>query len=293
MKKPEIDVGFLWLKNSEEFLNMNKLNKIEKMRIKKNKRNLLLSQKKGQLAIFIILAIAIVAILIFILYKPIQTFIKGSDPSTEIKKCSEDALKEAINLIEIQGGTINHENFVNYEDSKIEYACYTNEYYLPCKNTNLLMISSMQKEIETYVLPAIKDCFTKVKNNLNSKGQEASFSKVDVKVELVPSSANILISSDLKVEREQARNYGEISTSISSGIYDLAIISSSIINWEARYGDSESTIYMSIYPNIKVEKKRYGENKIYIITDRISNDKFMFAVRGGVFPAGYGIMSVI
>ena len=65
------------------------------------------------------------------------------------------------------------------------------------------------------------------------------------------------------------------------------MISSSILNWEARYGDSETMNYMIYYPSIKVEKKKQGDGStVYIITDRLDLDKFMFASRSMALPAG-------
>ena len=66
------------------------------------------------------------------------------------------------------------------------------------------------------------------------------------------------------------------------------MIASSISNWEAKYGDSETMNYMIYYPNLKVEKKKQGDGTtIYIITDKESEDKFMFASRSLVLPAGF------
>ena len=44
---------------------------------------------------------------------------------------------------------------------------------------------------------------------------------------------------------------------------------------------------MSFYPDIKVEKKQLNDGiKVYIVTDRNTDDMFRFAVRGGVAPLG-------
>ena len=74
-----------------------------------------------------------------------------------------------------------------------------------------------------------------------------------------------------------------------SRLYDLVSIATSILNWEARYGDSETTLYMAYYPDIKVEKNlRDDGTKIYTLSDRNTKDKFVFATRSVAWPAGYG-----
>jgi hypothetical protein len=44
---------------------------------------------------------------------------------------------------------------------------------------------------------------------------------------------------------------------------------------------------MLYYPNIKIEKKKLGEGStVYILTNRETLDKFVFASRSVVIPAG-------
>ena len=47
---------------------------------------------------------------------------------------------------------------------------------------------------------------------------------------------------------------------------------------------------MLLYPNIKVEKlKQEDGSKIYIITSRDTNEKFVFASRSLSWPAGFSL----
>jgi len=65
------------------------------------------------------------------------------------------------------------------------------------------------------------------------------------------------------------------------------MITSSIINWEARYGDSESLSFMMHYPSLKIEKKLQSDGTtIYILTNKNTLDKFMFASRSVALPVG-------
>jgi hypothetical protein len=68
----------------------------------------------------------------------------------------------------------------------------------------------------------------------------------------------------------------------------LTSIANSILNLETTYCDSETTLYMALYHNLKVEKiLRDSGTKVYIITDRDTGNKFQFASRSQVWPAGY------
>jgi len=75
---------------------------------------------------------------------------------------------------------------------------------------------------------------------------------------------------------------------LNNNLYELVSIVNSILNWEARYGDSETTIYMNYYHDLKVEKKKQSDGStIYILTDRNTLDKFQFASRSVAWPPGY------
>ena len=92
--------------------------------------------KKGQVTIFIIIAIVIigVAILFFFLI-PETKVTPGFDeqnPSAFIQTCIEDKISGAVETVSLQGGSIEPINSILYQNSKVEYLCYTTEYYVPC-----------------------------------------------------------------------------------------------------------------------------------------------------------------
>jgi hypothetical protein len=75
---------------------------------------------------------------------------------------------------------------------------------------------------------------------------------------------------------------------LNNNLYQLVNIADSIIDFESIYGDSETTIYMNYYHDLKVEKlKQIDESTIYILTDRTDGNKFQFASRSYAFPPGY------
>ena len=64
-------------------------------------------------------------------------------------------------------------------------------------------------------------------------------------------------------------------------------IANSILSMEVQFGDSETTIYMNYYHDLKVEKKKQTDGTtIYILTDRITGDVFQFASRSIAWPPG-------
>ena len=76
-------------------------------------------------------------------------------------------------------------------------------------------------------------------------------------------------------------------------MYDLIMTSVSIIDYESTYGDSETTLYMQYYPDLKIEKTKLSDGTtIYVLTNVISKESFTFASRSLAWPPGYGIEEV-
>lgn len=246
--------------------------------------------KKAQLTIFIILAIAIVAVLLVLFLPRIKTFISPASPENYVKGCIEDKMQEdnIIERISLQGGSLEPKNYILYQSNKVDYVCYTDEYLKKCMMQKPVLKQEIESEINGYVAPVAESCINKLKKQLEDKGSSVSLGKIVSSVSINPDAILIDVNAQMSVTKEGTSSYNKFRINIQSKLYDLIMISSSIANWEARYGDSESMAYMLYYPNIKVEKKKQGDGStIYILTHRISNDKFQFASRSLVIPEGY------
>ncbi len=248
--------------------------------------------KKAQVTIFIILAIAIVAIILVLLYPRIKVAISGPIAVDYIDKCIEDSTKEAIDIVKMQGGSVEPENYILYQGDKIEYSCYTNEYYKTCIMQKPFLKNDIESEITKYITPKIKECFSSLKQQLESKGSSVSLNlnEISVKTSVIPTYLLVEVDAPLTVSKSDGAtsSFKKFNKDVKSDIYDLIMVASSISNWEARYGDSETMNFMAFYPNLKIEKKKQGDGTtIYILTNIISGDKFQFASRSLVFPPGY------
>ncbi|MDD5193636.1 MAG: hypothetical protein PHF67_03550 [Candidatus Nanoarchaeia archaeon] len=252
--------------------------------------------KKGQLTIFIILAIAIVAIvaLLFMQRENLPISITPETPISQIKGCiignenDADSLKSLNTKIENQGGTLAPKNYFLYQDNKIEYLCYTNEFYKKCVVQKPLLKADIEKELKGQIEGKINSCLESFRNSYQGKGYTISYKKPEVSVELIPKTIVVSLNElNLKITKEKTESYKDLNIDFESKLYNFAIISSSIITSEVRYGDSEAIIYMINYPSMKVEKKKQGDGTdVYILTDKDTNEKFMFAARSLVIPPG-------
>ena len=245
--------------------------------------------KKAQVTIFIILALAIIIVLllIFLGRDRIGTLITGESPVEQIKRCVAESFEPALDLIRLQGGSLAPENYYLYQGNKLDYLCYTEENYKQCVMQKPLLKQSIERELEAYLQPRARNCIESVKSSLQGKGYAVSSKNPVINIQLIPNSILIDIKSDLRISKDITETHESIKVDINSKLYEHVMVASSISNWEAKYGDSETMNYMIYYPDLKVEKKKQGDGTtVYILTDRGSLDKFMFASRSIVLPAG-------
>ncbi len=246
--------------------------------------------KKAQLTLWIIVAIVIVAAIALLFYLRIpQRYIFPSAPDVQLQNCIKDDLKKAIEIISSRGGSTEPVNSMMYEGEKVEYLCYTNQYYQTCNNQQPMLKQHIEREILEQIQPQAEKCVQDLKENLMAKGYSIGGGKTDISVSLSLDNIEVSISGFSAVKEEAGERYSKFEIRQKSQLYDLVMLTTSILNWEARYGDSDITTYMIYYPNIKIEKYKQSDgSKIYILTDTPSQEKFVFATRSLSWPAGYG-----
>jgi flagellar basal body-associated protein FliL len=259
--------------------------------LKKNRRGAGWN-RKGQVTIFIILAIIIVALafLIYSFWPQIKTTIgtQQKDPQAFMQSCIETDIKEAVDKVSLQGGSIAPENYILYNDNKVEYLCYTDEFYRNCIVQQPMLKLHTELEIRDEISDNVESCFASLKDSYEKKGYDVSLEKGDKTVELLPKRIVTTFNYSLTLTKGDTQEYDSFVVMLDNNLYELVSIVNSIIEWEATYGDADPTTYMTYYPDLKVEKKLNGSgDKIYILTDRNTGNKFEFAIKGQVWPAGY------
>lgn len=249
--------------------------------------------KDSQITIFVIIAILIIAILLIIFYPQIKKAIVPATPYEMVpRECVQEATKEALNLVMLKGGNLNPELYFNYNDEKLPYLCYTSEWYQTCVMQVPLLKQTIEREASAFAQEKIIACYNTMIENLKNKGYNVQVSGTKTaQILLQPKKAliNFGISLQLtKGEYKQTLESNSLKVNYNSNAYDIIMIASSIQNFEARYGDSIIDTYMAFYPNLKVEKLKQSDGtKVYIITDRDTQEKLQFATRSLAWPPGY------
>ena len=247
---------------------------------------------RGQVTIFIIIAIIIVAIglLIYSFYPKLTTTFSNEEknPPAYIQACIEEKIQDTVEKVSIQGGVINPVNSLLYNDTQVEYLCYTEEYYVPCVVQQPMLKTHIEKEIKDEINSDVESCFSSMKGSYEKKGYTVQLTSGEKKVELYPERIVSTFDYSLTLTKgSDTQKYDSFIVVLNNNLYELVSIANNIIEWETLFGDAETTTYMTYYHDLKVEKNLRGnKGKIYVLTNRNTGDKFQFAIRGQIMPAG-------
>ncbi len=251
-----------------------------------NKRN------KGQVTIFIIIAIIVVGLAVlfyFIIPRPGSTAeFDEKNPYAFMQFCLEDKIKDTIDVISLQGGSVAPEHYFTYNDVDIEYLCYTNENLKLCVVQRQFLKQHIESEIEDEIKGDVVACFNALKESYEDKSYDVNLEPGITNIELLPKRVVASFDYVLTVSKAQTDRYDSFNVVLNNNLYELTSIANSVIEWEATLGEADPRIYMTFYPDLKVEKNlRDDGTKIYVLTDRNTENKFQFASRSLVFPPGY------
>jgi len=251
--------------------------------------------KRSQVTLFVILAIVIVALLIiFFTYALPKIRSYFSNPQTNLENCFKDNIKKELPKILLSGGTLTPELYFMYEGGMVDYLCYTSEYYRTCAMQKPFIKQDIENQLKIAINANVQKCFNDYTERLRVKGYVVSVSpeNADLSVQINSTYIVAYLNNQITATKgEETISYTGaklFNAKISSNVYEILMVASSILNFEARYGDSEPETYMFYYKNLKVEKKKQSDGtEIYIITDKNTDEKFKFATRSLAWPPGY------
>lgn len=251
-------------------------------------------EKRGQLTIFIIVAILIVALalLIYFFYPKLRPVgLETDNPYSYIEKCMKDTFEEKIEVISLNGGDyeVNENNGFFYRGEYIKYLCYTDQNFIRCVNQEPFLTEHVENEILVQITPEVDSCFEALVETYERKGYDVDLTRESTEVKILPDRVSTNFHSKLNlVKGSESQTYERFEIDINSNLYEMLEIVKNIVTWEINVGDSISEGYMVNNPNIKVEKRRKDNDvKLYTITDRTTEEAFRFAIRSFAYPAGF------
>ena len=255
--------------------------------------------KRGQVTIFIIAGIVLVilAVLFFVFRQGIVPTINQKpevNPDKDFSSCIQDKVQETVKLISEQGGYVSNKlnltfQFVGEEQGDISYLCYQQNYYVSCVNQQPMLIDHLKKEIKKNINSDVENCFNKVVSNLKNKGETVQENYRGFDVELYDDRVVVTVDGEISTQKAGVgAKYSGLKSIVYTRLYNLAVVAQEIISQEARFCNFEQVGYMLIYPDYNINKFRTGNSDlIYTITDKKSQERFRFAVRGCIIPPAF------
>lgn len=241
--------------------------------------------KKGQLTIFIILGIFVVAVVaVFFAVPGLRESVglkKTESPENFIQNCLENEIKSNAEQIGLNGGSLEPEFYYLYQGNQLQYLCYSNEYYKPC----VVQIPFLRKHIETEIAESIKDdvefCFDSLEQNYQKSNYQTTLKKGETRIDLLPGRIITTINNEFTFSKNGAtERREEFSIVVNSKLYELSAISENIVEWEATIGDANVDRYKDFYSWLTPDKfKQTDGTTVYILAEKETGGKFQFASR--------------
>lgn len=246
--------------------------------------------KRGQVTIFIFLAILIVgAILVYIFYLQ-PNFISQNSANLKIDSCVSDLLEENVKELVKTAGLINPTFTYQYAGKEVPYLCYTNEYYQTCTVQTPFPEKTFEDNLAKLTQEGISFCYSDSLDDLRRKGYEISEKVPDFILELQPEKIITSFDGDVTITKEASQTIGKLEVETPSRIYNQLMIATSILQQEVQFGDSDVTYIMQLYPEYLIDKMKQSDGTtIYTITDKQTKMEYQFASKSLPWPPGYGL----
>jgi len=252
-----------------------------------------MKEKKGQVTIFIIIALLLIVFGVLIyFFGPkfgVGSGFSADNPQAFIQSCVEDDLQEIISEVSLQGGSMNPSPYFLYKDNKIQYLCYTNENYEFCKVQVPFLRDFIESQISKKIKEKVDSCFNTLGEKYKGKGYDFELKEGVLRTELLPRKILITLPGyEVTVSKEETKRYNSFNVIANTNLYQLVAIASNLVEWESTVGDSNTRVYMLVYPDeLKIQKlKQTDDTKVYILENKKTGDLFQFAVRSLAFPPG-------
>ena len=206
----------------------------------------------------------------------------------QIEKVLEDAKVFETKLLENNGYMNLSDNYLIYYGKKVPYLCKATQFYVPCINQEPLYISHLKTELKNDIEKKSQMCFSDLKYLLEKKGYSVDEGIMNLNLNIEQKMIIVNIDKKFNIRKEsESKNYNNFKSTILSSLYDLAITSGRIVNYESTFCEFDNVGWMLSNSDSKVYRFVTSDgSKVYTVTDRVSNDSIKFAVKTCVMPAG-------
>ena len=246
-----------------------------------------MENKKGQVAIFVIIATVIVAsILLFFFLRraPVGVGEASSNPEQYIEQCVGPSINEVVDIILPQGGFRVPTSYVIYDRTiRVEYLCKNDDLRSNCINIHPMFISEISEEIKSYISPIVVSCFESLESELEKRQASVEMDNA-TNISVLMTLGKVFVTIDKKVkitEKENTRTFEKFEFDVASPIYNLASVAIDVANEERLNCYFEDFGYMERDTNVRVTRQWMSgsTSSVYTIKDEESGKIMNIAIR--------------
>ena len=253
-----------------------------------------LKKKKGQIALFAIIAILLISAVAFLFFIIPRLAEKKEIPSEKIEiesyiqNCVKDEVNKTVSVLSRQGGYYNVTLYRLYKGDKVGYLCYTGEFYRYCINQNPNLQEMIEKQITENVLESLKPCLETLKTDIEKKNYIVNIGNPAIKTHLTLNAIVINVNLTVKAEKgAETVTFSRFDIHIASPLSKLIDYANKIVSSETRTGDFEDVTFSLLHKDTRVYVNKVDYDTIYTLKHVDSGMNFIFAVRSYVMPEGY------
>ena len=140
--------------------------------------------------------------------------------------------------------------------------------------------------MEILIRDKVDTCYENSINNLKAQGFSVASGTVNYDILIEPRVVRVEIDAPTTVGSQQ---FARFNVKVNAPTYDMVMIATSILQFETKYGDADASSMMAFYPDYIITKlKRSDGTTVYSLEHKTLGNKFQFASKSLVWPAGYG-----
>lgn len=252
-----------------------------------------MKNKKAQVTIFIILALLLVAAIVFVYFYSGGLGFANSpaqNPEEYLKNCISDSIRQSEDLVLKSNGypQFNSDNYILYNKEKIPYLCTVSEFYAPCIPQEPAFFNYIRKLMENKVALDTENCLTALKKDLDRRGFNVKEDPGQVNLSIEKDFISVKMSKKIYASRtEDSLAIAGIDVQYGTKFYDIIKLEQNIINYESTLCEFNVMSWMKSDPSIIIFTTRTSDStKIYTLKDRLTERQIKFAIKTCVLPAG-------
>ncbi len=249
--------------------------------------------KKGQVTIFIIIALLIVAIILILLYytgKISFTNSPAQNPEAYLKNCMLTSVKESETILLESNGypQLNSDNYILYNKERIPYLCTVSEFYTPCIPQEPAFFSYISNLMENKVVRDTDACLKTLVGDLEAKGYTVQVDPGNTSLKIQKEFIRVDFGKRIYATRtEDSKQISNVEVVYGTKFYDIIKLEQTIVNYESTICEFNKMNWMRYNNEIMIFTTRTSDQtKIYTLRDRLTDREIKFAIKTCVLPAG-------